>query len=745
MKTYIQCILFFFPLIILHAQAPQKRPMTFTDILEMRSVASPNISPDGKWMLYTLSTPDWKSGKSYTDIYLVSLDRGVGSTRQMTFSKEKNESSPQWARDNRSFAFLSNREAPEAKSSQNQLYYMRMDGGEAMKISNAKEGVGSFTFSKNGAWLAFTTGKEEERQLWIVSMAAIDKEKPTALTKHIAPILTWQFSPDSKRIYFTSADSLDKANRDRKEKKFDVKIRNEESPTLRLWALDIETKKEAQLTTSEDYSVSDISISDDSKWIGFKGTPNDRYIRGTEDASEYTDLYLLEVSSGSIERLTNNTDIGESTLRFSPDNSLMAFSAEDDFQYFHNEHIYARTIAGKGNTWKKLGADFDGDLNISFWSNDSKTLYCNAGVRATNQLMAISIQTGKVTQVTSEASHQTISKEKDSGVLYASFSNPIFPDNYFYIPGVEAMGKRNKWVQLTDSNPQVDSLALGTTEAVQWKSTDGTMIEGILVKPLHYEKGKRYPLVVQIHGGPAGVDILRFNGRYINYSHVYAAGGYFCLLPNYRGSTNYGERFKMQIGGDYFRQAFDDIMSGVDHLVRTGLVDSTKMGVMGWSAGGHWSNWILTHTDRFKAISSGAGAVNWTSMYAETDVQRNREFYFNGKPYDNFDHYWNESPLKYIKNAKTPTLIHVVDGDPRVPRPQSEELHMALKKLGVPTEFFVYPGSTHGITDARNQMVKMVSEYNWFEKWLRGKKEWFDWKDLLSTIKEEKDEKKEDK
>jgi len=290
---------------------------------------------------------------------------------------------------------------------------------------------------------------------------------------------------------------------------------------------------------------------------------------------------------------------------------------------------------------------------------------------------------------------------------------------------------------LTDSNPQVAGIALGETEAIQWKSTDGRMVEGVLVKPVGFEKGKRYPLIVQIHGGPAGASMLNFSGSYGNYSDVYAGAGYVCLLPNYRGSVNYGEKFKMEISKDYFQPGYDDIMTGVDYLVNSGLVDKDKMGVMGWSAGGHWSNWILTHNDRFKAISTGAGAMNWTSMYAESDIQRNREFYFRGLPYDNFEHYWELSPLKYIKNAKTPTLIHVVAGDPRVPMPQSEELYMALKKLAVPTEFLVYAGKSHGIPDMRGQMVKMVAEFNWFEKWIRGKPGWFEWKDLMKTLKED--------
>jgi dipeptidyl aminopeptidase/acylaminoacyl peptidase len=279
--------------------------------------------------------------------------------------------------------------------------------------------------------------------------------------------------------------------------------------------------------------------------------------------------------------------------------------------------------------------------------------------------------------------------------------------------------------------------------AIQWPSSDGRMVEGVLVLPVGYEAGKRYPLIVQIHGGPAMAVTLAFNAGYGYYSHVFAGGGYVCLLPNYRGSTNYGERFKMEIAGDYFRQGFDDIMVGVDHLIRSGIADSSAMGCMGWSAGGHWSNWILTHSDRFKAISSGAGTMNWTSMYAQTDVQRGREFYFAGKPYDRFDHYWDVSPLKHIKNAKTPTLIQVVDGDPRVPRPQSEELHMALKKLGVPTEYLVYPGTTHGLTELRHQMIKMTAEYNWFEKYLRGRSEWLDWRKLVESVGDKNAEEKE--
>jgi dipeptidyl aminopeptidase/acylaminoacyl peptidase len=255
----------------------------------------------------------------------------------------------------------------------------------------------------------------------------------------------------------------------------------------------------------------------------------------------------------------------------------------------------------------------------------------------------------------------------------------------------------------------------------------------VLVKPVGYQPGRRYPLIVAIHGGPQAADVLSFNGGYG--SQVYAGAGYMVLLPNYRNSTNYGQKFEIESQGDYFTKGYEDIMTGVDQLIAGGMVDSTQMGVLGWSAGGHWSNWILTHTNRFKAISTGAGVYNWVSMYGESDTQRVRQWYLGDKMYwDDAENWWKQSPAAYIRNAKTPTMIHVVDGDPRVPRPESEGLHMALIRLGVPTEFFVYPGGTHGIPDARNQLLKSTAEMAWMDYWVRNSGRKFAWRDVLKTV-----------
>ena len=719
-----------------------KRPMTFMDILEMRSVGNPAVSPDGRWLLYTTSIPDWKAAKSFTDIHLVSMEEGFPSSRQLTFTRDKNETTPRWLPTGAGFVFSSNRDAAEGKAV-NQLYYMKTDGGEALKITDAKDGVGQFAFTRNGKWLAFSSGKEDERQIWALPVEEIGTGKPMQWTRHTAPVTTWQFSPDSKKIYFLAPDSVDKANKQRKEKKFDVRIRNEDVPLVHLWSFDLGNKIATRLTSSPDYIVSDVRVSETAQWVGFRGTPNSRYLKTVTESGTYSDLYLLEVSTGTIERLTNNNEIGETALSFSPDGSWIAFSADNDFTYFRDNKLYLRRTSDRNGKWRKIGGDFDGDVSIGFWSADGKTIYSNEGSKATTQLFAISVENGKVSRLSDVQGVLFTSQDQETKKLLLTYSDPKSPSNIYTVSSTDRIGDKSDWKRLTDSNPQVAGIALGETEEITWKSSDGTMVGGVLVKPVGYAKGKRYPLIVQIHGGPAAASLLNFSASYTTYPHVYAGAGYAVLLPNYRGSSNYGEKFRMEISGDYFRQGYEDIMTGVDHLISSGLADKEKLGSMGWSAGGHWSNWILTHTDRFKAISSGAGTMNWISMYAQTDIQRGREYYFQGKPYDRFEHYWDVSPLKYIKNAKTPTMIHVVDGDPRVPRSQSEELYMALVKLGVPTEFFVYPGTTHGIAEPRNQLVKMVSEFNWMEKWLKGKKGWFEWNELLDTLQDEKDEKKE--
>ena len=713
----------------------QQRPMTFMDVQHQRSAGSWTPSPDGAWMLYTVRTPDWAEADGQTDIHVVSMSQGVSSSRQLTFTEEKNETQPTWAPDGSYFLFLSDR---DSEGSQRQLYMMRHDGGEARKITDADDGVSDFGFSPDGTWLAYESGESGREQLYRLPVADLRGADPVQLTKGEAGVDSWEWSPDGSTIYFVRPDDFDEADHERRKKGFTVDVKNQVTPLSSLWSVRVADASESMLVSDDGYSVEGFVVSDDGRWLSFTGGSPERYERNITGARLYADQFLLELTTGHVERLTQNYEVGESSTQFSPDSRWIAFSAPDDMERYSmtENRIYLREVTNRGGDFRKLGSSFDQSLSIDFWSADSKTIYFNEGVTVTNQLHALDIERDRVRQITQERASLSVDRDEDTGVILIDYQDPKTPATVFTVANLDQVTDRRRWVQLVDVNPQFAEVALGEEVEVNWTSTDGKTVGGILVYPVGYQRGTRYPLIVAIHGGPASADVLRFNGGYS--AQVYAGAGYAVLKPNYRGSRNYGNAHRTDIVGDYFTLGYDDIMTGVDHLIAEGIVDGDRMGALGWSAGGHWSNWILTQTDRFKAISSGAGTMNWISMYAQSDVQRNRQYYVgDGFLYEDFDTYFDQSPLKYIMNAKTPTMIHVVEGDPRVPSPQSVELHMALKKLNVPTELFMYPGRSHGIPDPRNRLVKAVSEMAWMDHYVRGIGNKFEWEQVLETLEEE--------
>lgn len=713
-------------------QDQNKRPMEFMDIMGMREAGAPDFSHDSKWALYTLSNIDWEENKNFTDLYLTSIE--TGEVRQLTFTADKNERSPEWSPAGGYFAFLSDREGKKT-----QLYFMRQGGGEAWRVTDQKDGVGSFRFSEDGNYLAFTAGKAEARQLWLIDLSqGPDDAKPAKFTEHDTPVQSYWWSPASDELYFTAPDGVDKDNQKRKKKGFNVTIVDEESSPNHLWVIGTEEKEEKRLTESDEYTVSGVVVSDDGRWVAFRGDTTDRHA-GRSGSSSDSELYRIDRQSGTLTRLTNN-DALEGGYTFSRDSQWLAFTAPLNFERRRQTELYVMAADGAPGSWRMLTGGFDRARGGVFWSLDGKRLYFNVNQGVKSNLFHVARTGGEVTQFTHHDASIRISFNRDAQRLVIRYSDPHAPADY-YVSQLNQLDERSQWARVTDANPQAAEFQLAQYETVRWKSSDGKEIEGILIYPIGYEKGKRYPLIVQIHGGPASSYTNSFSGTYRTYTHIYAVNGYALFQPNYRGSAGYGERFRMEIAGDYFRQAFDDIELGVDYLIERGIADPDKLGYMGWSAGGHWSNWTLVKTDRYKAISTGAGAVNWISLYAQTDVQPPREFYFKGKPWENWDHYVDVSPLKYIQNAKTPTLIHFGEQDERIPMPQGKELHMALKKLGVPTEFIVYPGQPHGIRNRRYQMVKMQAEFYWFEKWIKGREGWLDWKAMLGTLKEEEGKK----
>lgn len=715
----------------------QQRPMTFMDVQLMKRGGSWAPSPDGEWMLYTVTSPDWQEAESQTDIHVVSMSEGAPSSRQLTFTEDDDERSPTWSPDGSFFVFSSDRESDDGDA---QLYLMRFDGGEGQRVTDVEHGVSDFDFSPDGRWLLFRSDESDQEQLFRMEVADLPDAEAVQITEDEAGVEEWAWSPDGASVYFTRPNAFDEAEKERVEKGFTVDVKNAVTPLSSLWIVDVESGVEERLAGSDEYSVDDFEVSDDGRWIAFTGGSPERYERNITASRLYADQYLLDLATGRVERLTDNYEVGEDQAVFSPDSRWIAFSAPDDMEAYSmtEDRIYLRGVADRSGTFRKLGSSFDQSLDIDFWSEDSGTIYFNAGMKVTNQLWALDIEADEVRQITNERASLSVERDEDSGVFLIDYTDPVTPRTVFTVAELADVADRSGWTQLVDINPQLDEIALGEQVEMEWTSSDGKRVGGVLVYPVGYEEGTRYPLVVSIHGGPASADLLSFNDGYS--SQVYAGAGYAVLMPNYRGSRNYGNEHRTDIVGDYFTLGFEDIMTGVDHLIDEGIVDGDRMGAFGWSAGGHWSNWILTHTDRFQAISSGAGTMNWISMYAQSDVQRNRRFYIGDDVlYESFETYFDQSPLKYITNAETPTMIHVVEGDPRVPSPQSVELHMALKKLGVPTELFMYPGRSHGIPDPRNRLVKAVSEMAWMDYWVRGIGEGFEWEMVLKTVEEEEE------
>ncbi|HJV48746.1 MAG TPA: S9 family peptidase, partial [Geothrix sp.] len=642
-------------------EAPATRPMTFMDVMEMRTVGGGQLSPDGARVVYTVSLPHWKSGKAYTDVFVA--DAATGAARQMSYTREKNETNPQWARDGKRFAFLSDREGSQ------QVYLMQVDGGEARKLTEAKDGVHAFAFSHDGRWLAFSAGKAEDRQISLIDLSSEDLTV-TALPRHATPIRDFAFSEDGGRIFFTSADRVDKDDLKRKEKKFDVRIADSEQPPVHLWSIQLTDKAEKRWTEGAELSLSGFQLSKDGRWASYRALPAAR--RLGDITQEEASLFLLDLNTGQARRILEKY-AGFSA--FSPDGQWLVYAAPERFERLRNEKLWALPTAG--GPARNLMAGKDMSVSSASWGEDSSTLYFTEGQGADQHLFSLAVGTGAMAQLTHQTGVVGGAYQTEARAFLLTFSAPRKPQDY-YVAKPSTVGSSATWVKVSDANPQVARLSLADTETIRWKAKDGVEVEGLLIKPLGYEKGKRYPLIVQLHGGPASAEMNGFQARYVTYPHVYAAAGYLVLQPNYRGSTNYGEAFMRQIGGNFMRLSYGDIMSGVDHLIQAGLADPDRLGMMGWSAGGHLSSWTLTQTDRFKAISTGAGAVNWISMYAESDVQGVREFYLGGKPYEAWDNFIHESALKYIRNARTPTLIHVGEADQRVPKPQSDELYMAL-------------------------------------------------------------------
>ncbi|NIP83117.1 MAG: prolyl oligopeptidase family serine peptidase, partial [Gemmatimonadetes bacterium] len=575
------------------------------------------------------------------------------------------------------------------------IWRIGVDGAGAIRLTNG-EGESSPRWSPGADRIAFLAerGEDEHDQVWLIRA---DGGEAWRLTEHPTDVGDLEWSPDGRWIYFTAPDEKSDEEKRRAERKDDVIAFEEDYQQRHIWRVDVGTGEDERVTEG-DFSVVDYSLSRDGHRIVLARGPTPLL-----DDLRAREVYLMDAAPGApMTRLTEN-DVPEYSPRLSPDNRRVLFLADsnEDFESYYNDNLFL-VDAEPGARSRMLLPDMPHEVNAAEWSADGRSIHfvANTGVR--RELFRVAVDTEDLEQVT-DGDHAIGSwsyrPDLDRHVL--TLSDPHDPGEIW---SVDPEGAQRQVTSVFDD--LADRFRLPEWEVVRWPGADGTEVEGILFLPLDRDPGQRHPLVVQTHGGPASSDKLAWEGS-TDYVQKLTGMGYAVLKPNYRGSTGYGDDFLRDMVPGYFDQAHKDVMAGVDHLIERGLVDGDRMAKMGWSAGGHMTNKIITFTDRFKAASSGAGAANWISMYAQSDVRIYRTPWFGGTPWQTdppLDVYLEHSPITAVAAVTTPTIFLVGRDDPRVPLPQSVEMYRALEANGVPTHLYIAPREGHGWRELRHRL-----------------------------------------
>jgi dipeptidyl aminopeptidase/acylaminoacyl peptidase len=643
--------------------APAPAPAEWTPELQMkvRPVATVRVSPDGRRVAYTVSdavmTPD--KSEILTQIWIANAD---GSDAFQATHAEKSSTNPQWSPDGNWLAFTSTR-----KENKNNIYLLRLGGGEAEPLTDVKTGVGNFAFS-----------------------------------------------PDGRSIAYTMRDPLSDEEEKSNKGRADYRWVDENVKLSRLYVMpvakDAAGKREARKLTGEAaYTIDgDFDWSPDGKWIAFSHTL-------TSKANDWTsaDVSAVEVATGKVTPLAA-TPAAEFSPRFSPDGKWIALVVSDNPPRWAQSGVVS-VMPATGGQPRALAASHDGQPGLGGWSADGKRILFAEARGTGTQLYSLDVAANKITEVGD--SRQVLSgfslNHPRTMIGFTAQASDRPPEGY--VSRAETFAP----VQVTRANADLPKPPLGRTEVIKWKSADGKEIEGLLTYPVGYQPGRRVPLILNVHGGPAGV----FQQTYLGLRGAYplasfAAKGYAVLRPNPRGSSGYGTEFRRANIKDWGFGDYQDLMTGVDKVIEMGVADPERLGVMGWSYGGYMTSWVITQTKRFKAASAGAPVTNLVSFVGTADIPGFLPDYFGGQPWDIIDTYRKHSPMFNVKGVSTPTMIQHGEADDRVPISQGYELYNSLKTQGVPTRMIVLPRQPHGPTEPKMVLKVMQTNLEWFDKYI---------------------------
>jgi dipeptidyl aminopeptidase/acylaminoacyl peptidase len=659
-----------------------KRPMTFDDVMSIRSPGSIEISPDGQSVAYTVS--DWvhpESGSASeapsrrSHIWLVST-AGKSKPRQLTFG-DRGESGPKWSPDGRTIAFVSSRGEAGAKA---QIWLLPIDGGEAHQLTNAHDGAGGF-----------------------------------------------EWSPDGSMIAYISADSTPRDVEAKRRRRDDAEVFESNFRRYHLWVVQVVTGHAYEIVHG-DFTLSALAISSVPQWspdgtrIAFVASPTGllRDLRGA--------VYIVDVATRQLDRIASEFRSAADALNqpvWSPDGRTLAFPTFVQSSRISGDSI-PEPLLGNGelvlydvaSKQSKTVDDSHIDVMLSQpqWTPDGKALLFTSSDSAYESVFQFDVASNQFSRITSKMSVHGVSLSKDGSRIAFSMGTAASPNDVYV-----SDARFTSPVKLTTLNPQVANFALGEQKIITWKGSDGSSIQGVLLLPLGYTAGNKYPLLVEEHGGPTGASDNDFKASSTSPGQVWAGRGWAVLYPNPHGSTGYGTKFMRSNIKDLGGADLRDIMDGVDDVIRLGIADSSKMAFEGWSYGGYMTAWVVGHTSRFKAARMGAGMSDLASMYGTSEIPGYIGMFEGGMPSAQTRAlYTSMSPITYADRVTTPLLILHGASDPRVPPGQAMEFYRALKDRGKTVELVLYPREQHGFSEYYHLLDRMKRDYSWITRYTLG-------------------------
>lgn len=596
----------------------------------------------------------------------------------------------------------------EENASNSDLWVADLANGRSFQLTRGPKQDNAPAWSPDGTRIAFLSDRSGKTNIWMIRPDGGEAIPATEFEKLSVGSFRWL--PDGSGFVFTAVDPPTPEEERRKKEKEDPIRVDRDFKYARLYHYRLGDKDPTKLT-AEDYHVNDFDVSPDGRGVAFSAQP-------TPEVPDFyrSDVKLLDLESGEVRDLVNRPGL-DTGPRFSPDGQWIAFrAAEVKDAWVGNTRLHV--VRRDGTGLRDLSQAFDENVGVPEWSPEGDWIYFVAGERVARRLFRLQVASGRFEAVSEHDQQRVVDDfdlSRDGGFAVVALSDAETPAEVYRL-----RFSGNRLEKLTAVNAEFEDTG-PAAELVRYRSADGLDLEGIVLKPRDFQTGKRYPLLVVIHGGPAGVFTYSFTPRRSAYPlHAFAAQGYVVFLPNPRGSGGHGERFRRANFKDWGYGDYDDIMRGVDLLVRNGVADPERMGVMGWSYGGYMTSWVVTQTDRFKAASMGAGLSNLVSMYGTTDIPEFLGTHMGGRPWDDMREYLRHSAINFVGNARTPTLIQHGRQDRRVPLSQGEEFYQALKDVGVPVEMVIYPRQPHGIREPRLQRDALEHNLRWFNKWVLG-------------------------